>query len=354
MPREQLRADVKELLVTGLRLDRDPSTIADGAPIFGEGLGLDSIDALERVVFVEERFQVGSRTRRSASAPSRRWTRWSSSSPPSVASRRVRSAAVAITGTGALTALGPDVDSLVTGLVEGRSGIGPLTAFPYMGRAGIAAQAVTPGIAGGIERTACDRRRVSGADRFALAVAREACTAAGLDRRLRMDAALAVGATTGGMREAEGAYARRRAGQDRRMRVSRFLGTSLGGAAAAISQGLGFHGPRVTLATACSSSALAIVAAARALRAGRGRVALAIGTDQLCRLTYSGCDALQALDVAACRPFAADRRGLSLGEGAAALVLEDAEHARARGAAIRGYVLGYGVTADAHHLTAPH
>jgi len=58
MLREQLRTAVKELLVTGLRLDRDPSTIADGAPIFGDGLGLDSIDALELVVLVEERFQI--------------------------------------------------------------------------------------------------------------------------------------------------------------------------------------------------------------------------------------------------------------------------------------------------------
>lgn len=59
MDREQLRVAVKELLVSGLRLDRDPTTIADDAPIFGEGLGLDSIDALELVVLVEERFQVG-------------------------------------------------------------------------------------------------------------------------------------------------------------------------------------------------------------------------------------------------------------------------------------------------------
>ena len=59
MDREQLRVAVKELLVSGLRLDREPTSIADDTPIFGEGLGLDSIDALELVVLVEERFQVG-------------------------------------------------------------------------------------------------------------------------------------------------------------------------------------------------------------------------------------------------------------------------------------------------------
>jgi 3-oxoacyl-[acyl-carrier-protein] synthase II len=83
-------------------------------------------------------------------------------------------------------------------------------------------------------------------------------------------------------------------------------------------------------------------------------VAIAIGTDGLCRLTYAGFDALQALDPEPCRPFDAARRGLSLGEGAGALVLEDAAHARARGARPRALFLGHGTGSDAHHVTAPH
>jgi len=165
---------------------------------------------------------------------------------------------------------------------------------------------------------------------------------------------LVVGSTTGGMFETEEVYRRRRAGEERRFRLSRVLGTPLSNAAAAVSQALGIYGPQATLSTACSSSALAVALAADAIRRGQARVALALGADGLCRLTYAGFDALQALDPDRCRPFDRDRRGLSLGEGAAALVLEDAEHARARGARARAALLGHGTATDAHHPTAPH
>jgi 3-oxoacyl-[acyl-carrier-protein] synthase II len=121
-----------------------------------------------------------------------------------------------------------------------------------------------------------------------------------------------------------------------------------------VSQGLGLFGPRVTFSTACSSSALAVAAAAAAIRQGRTAIALAVGADQLCRLTYAGFDSLQALDPEPCRPFDRDRRGLTLGEGAGALVLEHVDHARARGARVRGMLLGEATSTDAHHVTAPH
>jgi len=108
------------------------------------------------------------------------------------------------------------------------------------------------------------------------------------------------------------------------------------------------------VSTACSSSAFAIALAAETIRRGEAPIALAIGTDGLCRLTYAGFDALQALDPDRCRPFDRDRQGLSLGEGAAALVLEDAAHARARGARARAALAGWGTATDAHHVTAPH
>jgi 3-oxoacyl-[acyl-carrier-protein] synthase II len=117
---------------------------------------------------------------------------------------------------------------------------------------------------------------------------------------------------------------------------------------------LGVLGPRVTVSTACSSGALAIVAAGDMVRRGDAPVALAVGADALCRLTYAGFDALQALDPEPCRPFDVARRGLSLGEGAAAFVLEGLDHARARGARVHALLLGSGTSADAHHVTAPH
>ena len=262
--------------------------------------------------------------------------------------------AVAVTGLGVVSALGGNVDALAAGLVEGRCGIAALKLFQHRGRANVAAE-VPEDVAGfDVALDAPTARRLSRADRFALAAAEEACHDAGLDAGLRRTATLYAGATTAGMRETEEAYRRQRAGEDRRFRVSRMLATPLSTPAAVVSQALGIFGPRGTFSTACSSSALAIAAGAEAIARGRARVDLAIGSDQLCRLTYAGFDALQALDTEPCRPFDRDRRGLSLGEGAAALVLEDADHARARGARVRALVAGHGTATDAHHVTAPH
>src|SRR5262249_34257977 len=102
------------------------------------------------------------------------------------------------------------------------------------------------------------------------------------------------------------------------------------------------------------SGALAILDAAAMVARGEAPVAIAVGVDALCRLTYTGFDALQALDAEPCRPFDAGRRGLSLGEGAAALVVESVQPGRARGTRVRALLLGVGTSADAHHVTAPH
>jgi len=259
---------------------------------------------------------------------------------------------VAVTGLGALTAVGGDVAALLAALVDGSSGIRPLSLFAYGGRAHVAAQipelppppALLP---------LASARRLSRPDRFGLVAAHQACEHAGLDASLRRAATLVVGATVGGMHETEGAYAGWRAGAPR-LRLSRLLGTPLSTTAGVVSQVLGIFGPRATVSTACSSSALAVAEGARAIARGRAAIVLALGTDGLSRVTFSGFDALRALDTQACRPFDRHRQGLSLGEGAAALVLEDLEHARRRGARVHAIVRGFGVSADAHHGTAPH
>jgi len=110
---------------------------------------------------------------------------------------------------------------------------------------------------------------------------------------------------------------------------------------------------RSTLCAACSSRALAIAQGLAWLRSGEVDCVLAGGADGLCRLTYAGFGALAALSPEPCRPFDARRNGLNLGEGAAFLVLEAEAHARARGARIRAFLDGYGVAADAVHMTGP-
>ena len=262
--------------------------------------------------------------------------------------------AVVVTGLGAVTALGEGVGALAAALAEGRCAIGRLTLFPYAGHAEVAAE-VRESASPPLDRLPpATARRLSRPDRFALVAAAEACRAAGLGPDLGRNTAVYVGTTTGGMLQTEEAYRRRRAGEDPRFRLSRLLGTPLATAGAVVSQALGLYGRRETFSTACSSSALAVAMAADAVHRGVVPLALAVGTDALCRLTYAGFDALQALDTEPCRPFDRDRRGLSLGEGAAALVLETEAHARARGARPQAAVLGWAATSDAHHVTAPH
>jgi 3-oxoacyl-[acyl-carrier-protein] synthase II len=261
--------------------------------------------------------------------------------------------AIAITGVGQVSALGGDVAALTAGLAEGRCGIRPLTLFTHRGRAGIAAQ-VDELVTRDDGLGPAEARRLSRSDRLALAAAGEASRMAGLETAERAVAGLVVGATTGGMLETEEAYRRWRASGKSRVPLSGFLGMPLSTVGAAIAQALGVFGPRATVSTACSSGALAISAAADVVRRGEAPVALAVGVDSLCRLTYAGFDALQALDAEPCRPFDATRRGLSLGEGAGALVLERVDHARGRGARIHALLLGTGISADAHHVTAPH
>ena len=260
---------------------------------------------------------------------------------------------VVITGMGAVSALGPDLAALRAGLVAGSDGIGPLGLFTHHGRAAVAAEVAALPAAPTVLPPAM-RRRLSRPDRLALGAVDEALRHAALEERVRATAALLVGATTGGMLETEEAYRRWRSGSTRRLAVSRVLATSLASSGVAIAQAFGIFGPQDTISTACSSSALAIARGAELVERGSVRVAVAVGTDALCRLTYAGFDALQALDPERCRPFDRDRRGLTLGEGAAALVLEDAEHARARGARPLGRLLGWGTSTDAHHPTAPH
>jgi 3-oxoacyl-[acyl-carrier-protein] synthase II len=108
-----------------------------------------------------------------------------------------------------------------------------------------------------------------------------------------------------------------------------------------------------TVTTACSSSATAIGWAADLVACGRQRLMVAGGADTLSILTYAGFNSLRVVDPEPCAPFSLGRQGISLGEGAAFLVLESEADALARGARIYGAVLGYALAGEAHHMTAP-
>jgi 3-oxoacyl-[acyl-carrier-protein] synthase II len=117
---------------------------------------------------------------------------------------------------------------------------------------------------------------------------------------------------------------------------------------------LGLTGPKETVVMACASGAASIALGADLVRAGVTPTALVGGVDALTHICFMGFNALKLLDPTPCRPFDRDRRGMSIGEAAAFLVIEDALHCRARGGRVHARLAGYGMTTDAHHVTAPH
>jgi 3-oxoacyl-[acyl-carrier-protein] synthase II len=116
----------------------------------------------------------------------------------------------------------------------------------------------------------------------------------------------------------------------------------------------GMSGPSSTVTMACVSSSLALGHAMDAIRRRRVTVMLAGGADSLTSLSFSGFSVLRAMTRETCRPFDRRRDGMVLGEGAGLLVLEELEHARARGAHVYAELLGWGSAGDAHHATSPH
>ena len=236
---------------------------------------------------------------------------------------------VAITGLGCVTSLGGTADATFDALCAGAIGIGGPGPFP--GRGPVAA------IPGGPHLTSA----------LALTAAREAL--AGFTSE---DLAIVGGSTSGDMVRGEVEYARHLAGEP----VGRELlwAQLCDRPAEIVARELGVRGPRLSVSSACTSGASAVGVAAGWVASGRSRAVLAFGADALCGMTVHGFGALGAVSATPARPFAEERDGLSLGEGAAALLLEDAGHARARGAEILGWVTGYGTAMDAWHMTAPH
>ena len=262
---------------------------------------------------------------------------------------------VAVTGLGAVSGYGWGVPALWEGLLSGRTAIRCVERFdPGAYRTRLAAEVPAgPAFDGGHGPV----RRLSLADRFALVATAEALAAAGLPDRLDdLAAGIFFGSSTGGMLESEEFYRRMTPGDGaaaRRSAIGLLASQQPGGPGDAVARVHGVHGPVATVASACASATLALGAALEALRDGEVEVALAGGSDSLCRLTFAGFNSLRAVDAMPCRPFRRERTGMTIGEGAAVLVLESAERVARRGVAPIAWLAGVGASCDAHHMTSP-
>jgi 3-oxoacyl-[acyl-carrier-protein] synthase II len=252
---------------------------------------------------------------------------------------------VLVTGLGVVSPFGAGVKAYWAGLAAGSCAIRPLTLIDATGfRCRIAAE--VPEVAAGSARR-------SRADRLALGAATEALEDAGLARADRAAAALVVGAVGGGMLEAESWYWARARGEQLPSWAASLRAMLPAAHAEVLARRLGLGGPRHTVVTACSSGAVALAECAELIADGVVDVAVAGGVDAITRMCFMGFNALKLLDPDPCRPFDRDRRGMSIGEGAAFVVLEEAERARARGVRAYAELAGHAMTTDAYHVTAP-
>jgi 3-oxoacyl-[acyl-carrier-protein] synthase II len=265
---------------------------------------------------------------------------------------------VVVTGLGAVTPLGADIDTTWRRLVAGEGGAGPITAFAVSGhsvRIACEASDFEP------ERW-LDRKTIRKIDRFAqfaVAAARMAEEDAGLDIAPEPDR---IGASIATAQGGVGSLAEclRELGESQRIHPSLVTAFMPNMAAGWVSMELGTRGPLGAPCTACAASAMAIGEGYDAIKLGRAEVMLCGGSEAgITELAIAGFAAMRALSrrnddpAAASRPFDADRDGFVMGEGAAVLVLEELEHARARGARIYAELAGYGVSSDSFHMTEP-
>ena len=258
---------------------------------------------------------------------------------------------VVVTGIGAVTSIGSNVEDFWHNLLAGECGIRELTLFdPASYRTQTAAQVTEIPDA---FLSPQQKRRMSRADRMGLAAAREAIAQSGIDlsREDPTRVGVILGGGTSGLIDSEAFYQLHLSGK--KGRPSRVLNHLPDAITDRIAQYFGVQGLKSTITTACSSSANAMGYAHDAIAAGYADVMLTGGSDVLARLTYAGFNSLRSVDPDPCRPFDRERKGLSIGEAAGILVFEERDRAMRRGAPILAEFLGYGVTSDAHHMTAP-
>lgn len=270
---------------------------------------------------------------------------------------------VVITGLGALTPLGNDVPTTWEGLVAGKSGAGPITAFDSSNFKTHFACEVKNWDPSTVIVDVKEQRKMERYHQLSVCSTAEAMRDAGLDCEKEDTTRIGViwGSGMGGLINLEQGYGEFITG-DGTPRFSPFYIpkalVSMG--AGWISIFYGLKGPSFTVTTACSSASHAIAQAFDYIRLGRADIMVTGGADA--NITYSGIGGFNSLHaistrndspLTASRPFSKSRDGFVLGEGSVTLILEEYEHAKARGAKIYGEIVGAAINSDAYHMTAP-
>jgi len=277
---------------------------------------------------------------------------------------------VVVTGLGLVTPLADGVENSWSRILDGQSGAGPITSFDASGLATTYACEVPRG--DGTDGTfnadtylaPKDQRKVDDFIMFGIAAAQQAVEDSGWlpteDEDLFRTGVL-IGSGIGGLKSiAETAVMIKEKGP---RRVSPFFipGALINLISGQVGIKYGFKGPNHSVVTACSTGAHAIGDATRLIKYGNADVMVAGGAEAaICEIGIAGFNACKALSTkraddpkTASRPYDADRDGFVMGEGAGIVVLEEYEHAKARGAKIYAEVIGYGLSGDAYHITAP-
>ena len=268
---------------------------------------------------------------------------------------------VVVTGIGAITPIGLGRDGLWNGILAEKSAVGPVTRFdPSQFRSHVAAE-----INDFVPTDHLDERRSRRFDRFAqfsVVASRMALNDAGLvlEREDRERIGAMMGSALGGVAYAEDQMGKYMSGGLRAVDATLALAVFGGAASCNIAIEFGVYGPNSTNAMSCASGTIAVGDAFRAIRDGYADAMISGGAEApLSTLCYGAFSLIRAMSTrnddptTASRPFDRDRDGFVMGEGAAVLILEERERALARGAPVYAEILGYGMTNDGHHMTAP-
>lgn len=270
---------------------------------------------------------------------------------------------VVVTGLGIVSPVGSTIDSAWANIVAGRGGIGPITRFD--------ASRFTTRFGGGVAGFEVDdylppkdARKMDAFMHYGVAASHQAISDSGIEVKPENAhrVGVAVGAGIGGIETIERNFRAYLDAEESPRKISPFFipGSIINMISGHVSISHGMKGPNLSLVTACTTATHSIGIAARCIQYGDADVMVAGGAEMATTaLGLGGFCAARALSTRnddpgrASRPWDRDRDGFVLGDGAGCVVLEEYEHARARGATIYGELIGFGMSADAHHITAP-